>query len=100
MRISTIEYCAEFCVQDTLVYQASDPQVLEWAATENRILLTHDIETMIGFAMARVHSGLPMTGIIVIRDSIPIGQVIDDIIVIIEASEMSDWKNQIIFLPL
>ena len=31
-------------VQDTAIYGATDPQVLEWAAQEGRILLTHDVE--------------------------------------------------------
>ena len=29
-------------IQDVGLTQASDPDVLEWAAQENRVLLTHD----------------------------------------------------------
>ena len=46
-------------VQDTAMYTAADPQVLEWAAQQDRILLTHDIETMVGYAYARVAAGQP-----------------------------------------
>jgi len=60
-------------VQDSVIYQSSDPKVLEWAAQEGRILLTHDIETMIGFANERVTSGLPMPGVIAVRDTLPVG---------------------------
>ena len=87
-------------VQDTVVYQAADPDVLAWAATQGRILLTHDIETMIGFAQARMTAGLPMSGVIAVRDTLPIGQVIEDLLTILGASEGSDWENLVTFLPL
>jgi predicted nuclease of predicted toxin-antitoxin system len=87
-------------VQDTAIYQDDDPTVLEWAAQEGRILLTHDLETMVGFANRRIADGLPMPGVIAVRDSLPIGQVITDLLIILDASEMSDWDNLVSFLPL
>lgn len=87
-------------VQDTPIYQASDPKVLEWAAQERRILLTHDVETMVGHANERLSGGLLMTGVIVARDTLPVGQVIEDLLVILDASETSEWENVIVFLPL
>ncbi len=33
-------------VQDTALYGADDPVILDWAAQEGRILLTHDLATM------------------------------------------------------
>jgi predicted nuclease of predicted toxin-antitoxin system len=33
-------------VQDTEISGSDDPTVLEWAAKEGRILLTHDLDTM------------------------------------------------------
>lgn len=44
--------------QDTEMYQADDVQLLEWAAQENRVLLTHDFDTMIGYVYDRVRAGL------------------------------------------
>jgi hypothetical protein len=86
-------------VQDTPLYQAPDPQMLEWAAQERRILLTHDIETLVGYANERVAHGLPMPGVIAARDSLPVGQVIEDLLIVLSASEMSDWENLVTFLP-
>jgi len=87
-------------VQDTSINQADDPTVLEWAAQEGRILLTHDLKTMIGYANSRVVAGQPMPGVIAVPDSLPIGQVIADLLIILDASEMSDWDNLVSFLPL
>jgi predicted nuclease of predicted toxin-antitoxin system len=36
--------------QDALPEAASDPEVLAWAAAENRVLITNDRNTMIKFA--------------------------------------------------
>jgi len=87
-------------VQDTVVYQADDPQVLEWAAQEGRILLTYDIETMVGFANDRIAAGVPMPGMIAVRHTLPIGLVIAEILTIIGASEAGDWESIVAFLPL
>jgi predicted nuclease of predicted toxin-antitoxin system len=87
-------------VQDTPVYQASDPDVLEWAAQEDRILLTHDIETLVGFANERIKAGQSMPGVIAVRNTLPIGEAIEDLLTIVGASEKSDWENTVQFLPL
>lgn len=50
-------------IQDTEIYQADDPIVLEWAAQEGRILLTHDARTISHYAGERVAAGLPMPGV-------------------------------------
>jgi predicted nuclease of predicted toxin-antitoxin system len=41
-------------VQDVGLRGADDPDILEWAANENRVVLTHDAATMAGFAYDRV----------------------------------------------
>ena len=87
-------------VQDTELYGADDPDVLEWAASEGRILLTHDLETMTKYANERLAAGLPLAGVILVRDTIPIAQVIEDILTINEASEAHEWANRYDFLPL
>ncbi len=74
--------------------------MLEWAAQEERIVLTHDSETMVGFASERIEDALPMVRLIVARDSVPIGQVVADLLIILDASDMDEWDNLITFLPL
>ena len=87
-------------VQDTEVYQAADPLVLEWAAKENRILLTRDISTMPDFAYERIAAGLSMPGMFVVNDQTPIGQVIAELLVISSASEAAEWEDRVFYLPL
>jgi hypothetical protein len=41
---------------------AKDPELLEWAATENRIVVTHDVDTLLKFAYERIVGGQLMPG--------------------------------------
>ncbi len=87
-------------VQDTEIYSADDPTVLEWAAREGRILLTHDLDTMTKYAHERIASGLPIAGVIFVRDTLSVANVIEDLIAILGASEAEEWENRTDFLPL
>jgi predicted nuclease of predicted toxin-antitoxin system len=66
-------------VQDSELYGADDPVVLEWAAHEGRILLIHDLDTMTKNAAERIAQGLPMAGLIFVRDTLAAAKVIDDL---------------------
>jgi len=87
-------------VQDTELAGADDPSVLDWAAKEGRILLTHDLDTMTKYANQRIALGLPLAGVIFVRDTLPVAVVIEDLLAILGASEASDWENRTDFLPL
>jgi hypothetical protein len=87
-------------IQDTTIAGADDPTMLEWCATENRILLTHDVKTVTAFANQRVEQGLPMPGVVEVRKSMAIGQAIEELVLFALASEPSEWENLVIYLPL
>jgi predicted nuclease of predicted toxin-antitoxin system len=50
--------------QDALPEGTPDVEVLAWAATEKRILITNDRNTMVGFAYQRVAAGESVPGLI------------------------------------
>lgn len=58
---------------------ADDPTVLELAAGQNRVFVTHDLRTVPKHAYERVKSGRPMTGVIAVPDDMPIGKAIEDL---------------------
>jgi hypothetical protein len=41
-----------------------------------------------------------MPGVIEVTDDLPIGQVIEDILLLTEFSERTEWEGQVIYLPL
>ena len=50
-------------LQDVGLSGAEDPSVLEWAAQERRVLLTHDVSTITRCAYDRVRAGTRMPGV-------------------------------------
>lgn len=87
-------------IQDVGLTHAPDPIVLEWAAQENRVLLTHDLNTITKFAYERIVAGKRMPGVIEVNRSVPISVAIEDILLLAVTSSSGDWKGQIIYLPL
>ncbi|TVL97482.1 MAG: hypothetical protein CV087_22265 [Candidatus Brocadia sp. WS118] len=87
-------------VQDSGLYSADDPAVLEWASKEDRILLTHDVSTITKHAYERVQNGLPMPGVFEVNYATPIGIIIEDILTIAECSLDGEWEGQVRYLPL
>lgn len=87
-------------VQDVGLRGEEDPAILEWAANEERVLLTHDAATMTNFAYERVRAGFPMPGVIEAPDDLPIGVAIEDIFLIAEFADMNELENRVVYLPL
>jgi len=86
--------------QDVGLSGIPDPAVLEWAAKSGRILLTHDIATMVPYSFDRIEQGLPTPGVLIVRESFAIGSVIDDLLLIFEAGQAQDFEGNVIYLPL
>ena len=88
-------------VQDTLPEGTQDPEVLAWAAEENRVLVTNDRNTMVGFAYQRLAAGEPVPGLVVTTNEQSIGSAIDDILVIAEYMAEEEIRGQVVvYLPL
>lgn len=87
-------------VQDVGLINADDPEILAWAAHEKRVLLTHDVATMTAFAYQRITNNLAMGGIFEVPKDLPIGEVIEQLVLIAECSLEDEWENQVRFLPL
>lgn len=86
-------------VQDVGLMHADDPTILEWAAKEGRILLTHDVATVTMYAYERVNQGLPMTGVVEVIATAPIGKILDDLELFICCSEPEEYEGQVLFIP-
>ena len=82
-------------VQDVGLGGASDPAILEWAAQEGRVVLSHDKRTMTRDANARLTAGLPMPGVVVVHWTMPTGRAIEGLLEMIGASLEGEWMNQV-----
>jgi hypothetical protein len=80
--------------------EADDPQVLEWATQENRIVLSHDVNTITKYGHERLNNGLPLSGVILIPSDAPIGKIIENIVLVHGATEADEWRNLVSYLNL
>jgi hypothetical protein len=86
-------------VQDTEIYQADDPTVLARTAQKNHTLLTDNISTIPCYAYERVGADKRVPGVIAAHRNAAIGRVIEDLPVIIGASDPAEYGNQVVHLP-
>ncbi len=52
------------------------------------------------FAYARVAAGQLMPGLVIVNDRAPIGQMIDELVLIATCSLEGEWEGKVLFLPL
>ncbi|MCX6599923.1 MAG: DUF5615 family PIN-like protein [Acidobacteria bacterium] len=76
-----------------------DPEVLEIAAQQGRILVSHDRRTMADHFRARLAAGKSSPGVFLVPQSLPIGQVVEALMMVWAASEPADWEDQLRYLP-
>jgi hypothetical protein len=87
-------------VQDAGLAGRDDEEVLDWAAREGRILITHDVTTMKQTAYDRIAAGLPMPGVFEISQDVSIGTALEELLLLILYSDQDEWQGQVRFLPL
>lgn len=87
-------------VQDVGLYGANDPAVLQWAAQQQRVVLTHDVATMTHFAYERVREGKSMPGVFEVSRKVAVSLAIEEVILVAECSEQGEWEGQVLYLPL
>ncbi len=87
-------------VQDAGLSGADDPTVLEWAAQQGHVVVSHDVSTLRKHAYERVAAGLRMPGVFEVPNTLSIGRAIDDLLLIIECSLEGEWEGQVRYLPL
>lgn len=84
--------------EDVPLEGLDDPVVLDIAAQERRVLVSHDFSTMHGHFREYV-SGRASPGVILIPQTLSIGRAVDDLALICEASDESDLKDRICYIP-
>jgi hypothetical protein len=87
-------------VQDVDLSATLDPIILDWAARESRLVLSHDVSTMVGFAYDRARAGQPMPGLVAVSRQVPLGEAIEDLLLLARCSVEGEWEGQVLYLPL
>ena len=87
-------------LRDIGLSAADDGEVLAYAASSGRVVVTHDVNTLVGLAHRRVRLAEPMAGVIPVPHSLSIGRAIDDLLLMIECTSQEEWESHVEYLPL
>lgn len=87
-------------VRDVGLGAHSDAEILAFAESEGLLVVSHDVNTMPAAAYACLSAGESFPGLLMIQQTFPIWPAIESIVLIWSASELEEWKDQVIFLPL
>lgn len=77
-----------------------DEEVLKAAAIEERLLVSHDINTMSAIFKRLRDAGETSFGLLLVPQSLPIGQAIEELELVCQATENQDWIGVMGFLPI
>ncbi len=64
------------------------------------MVLTHDVSTMTRYAYDRVRADKSMPGIFEVRRGVALGEVIEDLVLLVQAGIEDEWEGQVRYLPL
>jgi len=86
--------------QDVGLSGVADPALLEWSATNDLAVLTHDVTTMTRYAHDRVRVGKRMPGVFEVSRSVFAAVAIEDILLLGLGNNENEWEGRVIYLPL
>ena len=78
----------------------SDPEILEWAAREGRVVVSRDRATLSAEAARRIEGGKPMPGLILLRRGVGVGRILEDLELLLATARPGELENAILYLPL
>ena len=77
-----------------------DPDILAWAAEEDRLILTHDARTFPQFAFERMARAKKFSGLVIVPRNLSIRRAIEDLMIIILCSADGEPHDTFVRLPM
>ncbi|MGI8980482.1 MAG: DUF5615 family PIN-like protein [Pirellulaceae bacterium] len=77
-----------------------DAVVLQWAAENGYVVVSHDANTMIHEASKRIRTGLPCPGLLILKLRMPYREAIDELVMAAVCGDPIDFRDLVIHLPL
>jgi hypothetical protein len=82
------------------LHSKPDAEVLEEAHRAGRIVISHDVNTMPAAAYARIVADEGVSGLLMVKQTAPVGPIIDSLLMMWSSSDADEWRNVVAFLPL
>ena len=86
-------------VQEADLRASSDNDVLDFAAHQGWLVLSHDVNTMRSAAERRVAAGVSMSGLFLIPQSRSTTAIAESLLIIGAATSLEEWRDRIVYLP-
>jgi hypothetical protein len=80
--------------------RSADRDILLLAAERAWVVVSHDVSTMPAAATAVRDAGGVPGGLIMVRQTLPIRTVLDQLFLIWSTTDAHEWPGQVVFLPL
>jgi hypothetical protein len=77
-----------------------DPEILYWCEEHGFVLVTNNRKSMPVHLADHIAEGRHVPGILILGSKLSIGQNLDELILIAEASFEDEYQDQIVHLPL
>jgi len=77
----------------------SDTDLLAFCEREKRLLITADRATVPDCVQEHLQRGQHTCGVLVIGGDVSLGRILDDLTLVYEASEDSEWIDILFYLP-
>jgi hypothetical protein len=87
-------------IKNSSLRGTKDPDLLDLAAQQNRILITHDRRTMTRHVRDRLAAGKSNPGLFIVPQRSAIGEIVEWLLLVWTASQAEEWRDQIVYLPL
>lgn len=81
-------------------YGTPDPEILIWCEENSFILITHNRKSMPVHLQDHLAQGRQAAGILVLNESMSVGETIEELLLIASASEFEEYQNLILYLPI
>jgi len=77
-----------------------DPAILEWCEQHGFILVTNNRRSMPSHLAEHLDRGQHIPGIFVLRPKTSWREILDDLVLISEVDDLSDFFDRIVYIPL
>lgn len=86
--------------EDAGMKRFKDEQILDWAAENGRLILTHDAKTFVAAAYERMGEGKDLSGVVLVPANLAIRTAIDELVILLICTLDDELHNRVIRLPL
>jgi hypothetical protein len=77
-----------------------DPDILAWCETNDFVLVTNNRKSMPAHLVAHLANGRHVPGMLVVSPHMTIGEMVDELLLIVHAALADEFQDQIIYLPI